>query len=53
MPHVEQAFTGDGGDTIVDPNNGDRAVEEYVDLDMYLTTDGAVNDAHARSRRRA
>ena len=43
LPDVEQAFTGDGGDTIVDPKNGDRAVEEYVDLDMYLTTDGAVN----------
>ena len=41
---VQQAFTGDGGDTIVDPKNGNRAVEEYVDLDMYVTTDGAVND---------
>ena len=49
---VEQAFTGDGGDTIVDPKNGNRAVEEYVDLDMYLTTDGAVDDAARRSRRR-
>ena len=43
MSTVEQAFTGDGGDTIVDPNNGDRAVEEYVYLDMYLTTDAATN----------
>jgi hypothetical protein len=43
MPLVEQAFTGDGGDTIVDPSNGLRAVEEYVYLDMYLTTDGATN----------
>lgn len=41
LPRVEQAFTGDGGDTIVDPANGDRAVEEYVFLDMFLTTDGA------------
>ena len=41
MSRVEQAFTGDGGDTIVDPNNGQRAVEEYVYLDMYMTTDGA------------
>jgi hypothetical protein len=40
---VEQAFTGDGGDTIVDPNNGDRAVEEYVYDDMFLTTDAATN----------
>lgn len=41
LKRVEQAFTGDGGDTIVDPNNGDRAVEEYTNLDLYLTTDGA------------
>ncbi|GAA3634495.1 exo-alpha-sialidase [Microlunatus ginsengisoli] len=43
MSQVEQAFTGDGGDTIVDPNDGNKAVEEYVFLDMFLTTDGAVN----------
>jgi len=42
MSRVEQAFTGDGGDTIVDPNDGNKAVEEYVYLDMALTTDGAV-----------
>jgi hypothetical protein len=42
MANVEQAFTGDGGDTIVDATNGDRAVVEYVYLDMYLTTDGVV-----------
>jgi hypothetical protein len=42
LDHVEQAFTGDGGDTIVNPYNGDEAVEEYVYLDMYLTRDGAV-----------
>jgi hypothetical protein len=41
MANVEQAFTGDGGDTIVDPANGDRAVVEYVFLDMFLTTDAA------------
>jgi hypothetical protein len=43
MNRVEQAFTGDGGDTIVDPANGNRAVEEYVYLDMYKTVDAAVN----------
>ena len=37
-------FGGDGGDTIVDPNNGDRAVNEYVDLDMWLTTNGGRSD---------
>jgi hypothetical protein len=43
LPDVEQAFTGDGGDTIVAPHRGNHAVEEYVYLDMYLTTDGARN----------
>jgi hypothetical protein len=33
-------FGGDGGDTYVDPTNGDRAVVEYVGLDMALTTNG-------------
>jgi hypothetical protein len=33
-------FGGDGGDTYVDPSNGDRAVVEYVGLDMALTTNG-------------
>ena len=37
-------FGGDGGDTLVDPNNGDRAVVEYVDLDMALTTNGGRSD---------
>ena len=37
-------FGGDGGDTLVDPNNGDRAVVEYVFLDMALTTTGGRSD---------
>ena len=37
-------FGGDGGDTLVDPNNGDRAVVEYTDLDMALTTNGGRSD---------
>jgi len=37
-------FGGDGGDTLVDPANGDRAVVEYVDLDMALTTNGGRSD---------
>jgi hypothetical protein len=44
LPQVEQAFTGDGGDTIVDPKDGNKAVEEYVYLDTFVTTDGAVAD---------
>lgn len=37
-------FGGDGGDTLVDPANGDRAVVEYVGLDMALTTNGGRSD---------
>jgi hypothetical protein len=37
-------FGGDGGDTLVDPNNGDRAVVEYTYLDMALTTNGGRSD---------
>ena len=44
LNRVEQAFTGDGGDTIVDPTAGDRAVVEYVDLDMWSTTNGGQNE---------
>lgn len=40
LKRVEQAFTGDGGDTIVDPRAGDRAVMEYTNLDMWKTVDG-------------
>ena len=45
MSRVEQAFTGDGGDTIVSPFSGDKAVVEYVYLDMYMSRDGFVQDA--------
>lgn len=41
-PHaaqVIQGFTGDGGDVIVDPANASHVVNEYVDLDMTLSTD--------------
>jgi len=41
LRRVEQAFTGDGTDTIVDASNGDRAVEGYVFMDWYLTTHAA------------
>ena len=39
-PYMVSPFGGDGGDTLIDPKNGDRAVVEYVDLDMALTTTG-------------
>jgi hypothetical protein len=44
LDRVEQSFTGDGGDTVVDPRAGDRAVVEYVYLDMWKTTDGGQNE---------
>jgi hypothetical protein len=31
---------GDGGTVLVDPSNANRAVGEYVDLNMYSTTNG-------------
>jgi hypothetical protein len=37
-------FGGDGGDTLVDPLNGNRAVVEYVGLDMASTVNGGVSD---------
>lgn len=42
---------GDGGDFIVDPNNGNRAVGEYVYLNMYSTTNGGRSDGSTRSFR--
>jgi hypothetical protein len=42
MSRIEQAFLGDGGDTLVNAQDGNKAVEEYVYLDMYMTTDAAV-----------
>jgi len=43
LPGAQQMvspFGGDGGDTLVDPNDGNRAVVEYTNLDMALTTNG-------------
>jgi len=37
-------FGGDGGDVIVDPTSYERAVNEYVDLDMFLTTNAGRSD---------
>jgi sugar lactone lactonase YvrE len=44
-------FGGDGGDTLVDPANGDRAVVEYVGLDMASTTNGGRSDGSVPSFR--
>jgi len=40
---------GDGGDVIVDPNNADRAVNEYVYLTMARTQNGGRSDGTTRS----
>jgi hypothetical protein len=35
-----EPFGGDGGDTLVDPANGDRVLQEYVDLDIWKSSNG-------------
>jgi hypothetical protein len=35
---------GDGGDVLVNPANGNQAVNEYVDLNMISTVNGGVSD---------
>jgi photosystem II stability/assembly factor-like uncharacterized protein len=42
-------FGGDGGDVIVDPNDGLRVVHEYVGLDMWSTTNGGQTDGSERA----
>ena len=42
-------FGGDGGDVIVDPNNGNKAVVEYVFLNMARTENGGRSDGSTRS----
>jgi photosystem II stability/assembly factor-like uncharacterized protein len=44
MTTMVAPWGGDGGFNIVDPNNPDRAVSEYVDMDMNLTTNGGLSD---------
>src|SRR5436190_1868068 len=39
-------FGGDGTDNIVDPNNGNRTVNSYVDLSMASTTNGGRSNGH-------
>ena len=40
VANMVSPFGGDGGDNIVDPRNGDHAVNEYVFNDMWKTTNG-------------
>jgi hypothetical protein len=44
-------FGGDGGDVLVDPNNGNNAVNEYVYLNTAVTTNGGRSDGTTRSYR--
>lgn len=37
-------FGGDGGDTIVDPDNGCKILDEYVYLDLWMTTNCGESD---------
>src|SRR6516162_3265707 len=39
-------FGGDGTDNIVDPNNGNRAVNSYVYMSMASTTNGGRSNGH-------
>ncbi|HVB46383.1 MAG TPA: hypothetical protein VNF47_27250 [Streptosporangiaceae bacterium] len=51
-PHSRQMvspFGGDGGDVIVNPANGDQAVNEYVDLNMASTVNGGRSDGTTES----
>ncbi|HKN80643.1 MAG TPA: glycosyl hydrolase [Actinomycetota bacterium] len=36
---------GDGGQQLVNPDNGDESIGEYVGLDMWLTTNGGYSPA--------
>lgn len=42
-------FGGDGGDQLVDPNNGCRTVGEYVDLTLQMTSNCGKADGSAAS----
>lgn len=42
-------FGGDGGDNIVDPSDANRAVVEYVGLDMARTENGGLSDGSTPS----
>ena len=44
-PTMVSPFGGDGGESLVDSANGLRTVEEYVDLDMWLTTNAGNTDS--------
>jgi photosystem II stability/assembly factor-like uncharacterized protein len=44
-------FGGDAGDNIVDPSDGNKAVNEYTDLDTALTTNGGRSDGSTSAYR--
>ena len=48
-PQMVSPFGGDGGAVLVDPNNADRAVNEYVFMTMARTQNGGRSDGTTRS----
>jgi photosystem II stability/assembly factor-like uncharacterized protein len=49
LPEMVSPFGGDGGQQLVDPQNGDLAISEYVELDMWKTTNGGYAPANTPS----
>jgi hypothetical protein len=43
-------FGGDGGDVLIDPNNSDNAVVEYVDLAVAISRNGGRSDGEPEWR---
>ena len=51
LSQMVSPFGGDGGDVLVDPANGENAVNEYVYLNMAVTTNGGRSDGTTRAYR--
>jgi hypothetical protein len=49
LANMVEPFGGDGGDTLVDAANGDRVLQEYVDLDIWKSTNGGYSPNGDRS----
>jgi photosystem II stability/assembly factor-like uncharacterized protein len=49
LSEMVSPFGGDGGQQLVDPADGDRAISEYVGLDMWKTTNGGYAPANTPS----
>ena len=49
--HQVPPFGGDGGDVLIDPNNSDNAVVEYVDLAVAISRNGGRSDGTTQAWR--